>query len=127
MMQVWTMDSGHTFWTTSGRPFSPSHTTKKTSVTPRFFMSMSTLIQNLAPSPPVPAHSPRTSLRPSTVTPIAAYTGRFATWPSRTLTTMASMNTATYTLSSGRDDHSDISSTTLSVIRDTVSLETDAP
>ena len=33
--------------------------------------SVSTLIQNLAPSPPVPAHSPRMSLSPSKLTPIA--------------------------------------------------------
>ena len=37
------------------------------------------VIRNLAPSPPVPAHSPRTSSSPSRVTPIAAQTGRFAT------------------------------------------------
>ncbi|MEA2202813.1 MAG: hypothetical protein QOI89_3518, partial [Solirubrobacteraceae bacterium] len=28
---------------------------------------------------------------------MAAYTGRFATWPSRTFTTIASMKIATYT------------------------------
>jgi hypothetical protein len=54
------------------RPFSPSQTRKNTSRTPRFFMSSNTLIQNFAPSPPGPAHSPRMSLRPSSVTPIAA-------------------------------------------------------
>lgn len=32
----------------------------------------STLIQNFAPSPPEPAHSPRTSFSPARVTPIAA-------------------------------------------------------
>ncbi len=72
MMQVWTVVCGHTFATTAGRPFSPSQTRKNTSRTPRFFMSSSTDIQNLAPSPPVPAHRPRMSLRPSSVTPIAA-------------------------------------------------------
>ena len=72
MMQVWTVVCGHTLLTTAGRPFSPSQTRKNTSRTPRFFMSSSTLIQNLAPSPPVPAHNPRMSLRPSSVTPIAA-------------------------------------------------------
>ena len=41
--------------------------------------------------------------------------------PSRTLTTMASMKTATYTASSGRVAHSCISATTFSVIRHWVS------
>ena len=54
-MHVWTVACGHTFATTAGRPFSPSQTRKNTSRTPRFFMSSSTDIQNLAPSPPVPA------------------------------------------------------------------------
>src|ERR1700742_3549006 len=61
-MQVCTMVCGHTFATTSGRPLRPSQTRKNTSRTPRFFRSISTLIQNLAPSPPVPIHSPRTVL-----------------------------------------------------------------
>src|SRR5512135_2604909 len=64
--------SGHTLPTAPGSPFSPSQTRKNTSATPRFFRSVSTLSQNLAPSPPVPAHRPSTSLRPSTVTPMAA-------------------------------------------------------
>jgi hypothetical protein len=81
------MVCGHTFATTAGRPFSPSQTRKNTSHTPRFFRSSNTDIQNLAPSPPAPAHSPRTPLRPSRLTPIAAYTGRLATCPSRILTT----------------------------------------
>jgi transposase len=54
MTQVWTTASGHAFSTTSGSPFSPSHTTKNASRTPRFFRSTSTLIPNLAPSPPTP-------------------------------------------------------------------------
>jgi hypothetical protein len=58
---------------------------------------------------------------------MGTYTGRFATWPSRTFTTIASMKIATYTGSSGRCDHYSISATTLSVIRDTVSFDTDAP
>ena len=37
------------------------------------------------------------------------------------------MNTAAYTASSGRLAQSFISATTLSVIRETVSLDTDAP
>jgi hypothetical protein len=40
---------------------------------------------------------------------------------------MASMNTATYPPSSGRVDHSVISATTLSVILEIVSFDTDAP
>ena len=72
MMQVCTMACGHTLPTTSGRPLSPSQTTKNTSPTPRFFKSVSTLIQNLAPSPPDPDHSPRMSFSPARLTPIAA-------------------------------------------------------
>jgi hypothetical protein len=62
----------HTLETTSGSPFSPSQTTKNTSLIPRLRRSVSTLIQNLAPSPPVPAQSPRMSFSPARVTPIAA-------------------------------------------------------
>ena len=74
MMQVWTIAAGNTAATESGRPFSPSHTTKKVSFTPRFLMSVSTFIQNfaLSPPPPVPAHRPSTSRRPFRSTPIAA-------------------------------------------------------
>jgi hypothetical protein len=35
----------HTLLTTSGRPFSPSQTTKKLSLIPRFLRSVSTAIQ----------------------------------------------------------------------------------
>jgi two-component system sensor histidine kinase BaeS len=56
----------------SGNPFSPSQTTKKVSFTPRLRRSVNTLIQNFAPSPPVPAHKPRTSFSPARLTPIAA-------------------------------------------------------
>src|SRR5215831_16115927 len=45
IMHVWTMASGHMLPTTSGSPFSPSQTRKNTSRTPRFFRSVSTLIQ----------------------------------------------------------------------------------
>ena len=38
--------------TTSGRPLSPPKTTKDTSRMPRFFRSVSTLIQNLSHNPP---------------------------------------------------------------------------
>ena len=40
---------------------------------------------------------------------------------------IASMNTAAYTFSSGRAHQACISSITRSVIRDTVSLDTEAP
>jgi len=72
MMQVCVVVNGHTFATTSGSPFKPSQTRKNTSTMPRFFRSVSTLIQNFAPSPPVPAHKPRTSFSPPRETPIAA-------------------------------------------------------
>src|SRR5680860_1906224 len=61
MMHVCTMAWGHTFPTTSGSPLRPSQTTEEVSLTPRLRRSVSTLIQNFAPSPPVPAHRPRTS------------------------------------------------------------------
>ena len=47
-----------------GGAFRPSQTRKNNSLTPRLRRSGSTLIQNFAPSPPVPAHRPRTSLVP---------------------------------------------------------------
>ena len=72
MTHVCTMARGQAFPTTSGRPFSPSQTTKNTSLTPRLRRSASTLSQNLAPSPPEPAHSPRMSFSPARLTPIAA-------------------------------------------------------
>jgi hypothetical protein len=43
----------------------------QTSPTPRFLISVSTVSQYLAPSPPWPAHNPRMSRYPSTVTPMA--------------------------------------------------------
>ncbi len=127
MMHVWTIAWGHTLFTTSGSPLSPSHTTKNESRTPRVRRSVSTDIQNFAPSPPVPAHNPRTSFSPARVTPIAAYMGRLATCPSRTLTMIASMKIAAYTGSNGRVDHVCISSITASVMRLIVSLDTLTP
>ena len=95
MMQVWTIAAGKTALTLSGRPFSPSQTTKNTSRTPRDFRSLRTAYQNFADSPsPSPAHMPRMSLCPPRSTPIAAYTGRLRTCPSLTLTMMASMKIA---------------------------------
>ncbi|CAM3343605.1 hypothetical protein WIMU106979_26745 [Williamsia muralis] len=111
----------------SGNPLSPSHTTMQTSATPRFLISVRTESQNLAPSPPSPAQIPRMSRSPLTVTPIATYIGRFVTCPSRTFTCTASMNITGYTRSSGRFCHSVISPTTLSVMREIVSFDTDAP
>jgi len=95
--QVCTIANGQVASIDSGSPFNPSHTTMQASSTPRFLISVSTASQYLAPSPPVPTHGPKMSRLPSTVTPIAAYTGRLATWPSRILTTIASMNTTGYT------------------------------
>ena len=66
--QVWTIVCGQTVSTASGRPLSPSQTSMSTSSTPRFLISVRTCSQYLAPSPPSPAHSPRMSRRPSTVT-----------------------------------------------------------
>ncbi len=55
-MQVCTVASGNTALTLSGRPFSPSQTTKNTSLTPRVFRSVRTANQNFADSPsPSPA------------------------------------------------------------------------
>ncbi len=45
-----TIAAGKTAFTLSGKPFSPSQTTKNTSMTPWFFRSASTLIQNFADS-----------------------------------------------------------------------------
>ena len=56
--------SGHTAAIASGSPVSPSLTTMGTSCTPRFFNSVSTCSQCLAPSPPAPAHNPRLSRCP---------------------------------------------------------------
>jgi hypothetical protein len=52
MMQDCITARGHTVFTESGSPLRPSQTTKNTSPTPRFFRSVSTLIQNFADSPP---------------------------------------------------------------------------
>jgi hypothetical protein len=66
----------------------------QTSATPRAFRSDSTVSQNLADSPVVgPTHRPSTCRAPSQSIPIAIYTGRLATTPSRIFTVNASMNT----------------------------------
>src|SRR5512135_259774 len=74
-MQVWTKASGNTAWMASGKPFSPSTTAISTSSTPRFFNSVITRNQNLAPSL-CSIHSPRISLVPSGRTPRAAHAAR---------------------------------------------------
>ena len=66
---VWVSAWGQVASMASGRPFSPSQQTNNTSATPRLRISVSTLSQNLAPSPPSPSHTPSTCLRPSTSTP----------------------------------------------------------
>jgi hypothetical protein len=55
--QVCTIAWGQTLDTTSSKPLSPSQTTKNVSRMPRLRRSVSTAIQNFAPSPPVPAQS----------------------------------------------------------------------
>ena len=138
-MQVCTIAAGKTAATESGRPFSPSQTVKNTSRVPRFLLSVSTFIENIADSPPAPApvHNPRTSRLPARsprsrrrkagcrlgAPPCTQCSGE----PSRTLTMMASMKTAAYTPCNGREAHACMPSTTLSVIRETVSLGTSAP
>lgn len=64
---------GNTAFTESGSPLRPSQTMKNTSVTPRFLISVSTLCQYFADSPPpLPGQIPRMSLWPSRSTPMAA-------------------------------------------------------
>src|ERR1700678_3005167 len=72
----WTIAFGQIAMTASGRPVRPSQTTMHTSATPRFLISVRTCNQYLAPSPPSPAHNPKMSRSPSTVTPMATYMGR---------------------------------------------------
>jgi hypothetical protein len=88
------------------------------SATPRFLIADRTRSQNLAPSPSPcsPAHSPKTSRPPSTVTSKARYTGRLAIWPLRIFTLTASMKITAYTGSNGRLCHSARPSITRSVI-----------
>src|SRR6185369_17853919 len=73
--------SGNTLSIAWGKPFSPSMHAINTSFTPRFFSSVSTPSQNLAPSLLL-VQRPSTSLRPSRSTPMATYTARFSTRPS---------------------------------------------
>nr|WP_281348921.1 hypothetical protein [Ornithinibacter aureus] len=55
---------------------------------------------------------------------MATYTGRFPTLPSRTLSTIASINTTGHTASSGRDCHAFWSRPTCSVTADTSDFDT---
>ena len=82
------------------------------------------VIHCLAPSPPEgPTHIPSTSRTPSRLIPIATYTGRFATLPERTLSTIASIKITGYTASNGRAAHFRMSLSTWSVTRETRSRE----
>ncbi len=71
-MQVCTTVCGQVPLIASGSPLSPSQTAMSTSRILRFFSSVSTCAQNLAPSPPSPAQMPRMSRRPSAVTPLTS-------------------------------------------------------
>lgn len=64
-----TVASGHTSPIASGSPVNPSQQAISTSATPPLRGLVSTLIQCLAPSPPVPTHRPRTSRSPSALMP----------------------------------------------------------
>ena len=111
-----TVAFGHTTPIASGRPVNPSQHTMHTSCTPRDFSSDSTDSQNFADSPvDGPIHMPSTCFAPSQSMPMARYTGRFATTPSRIFTISASMNTTGYTASNGRACHACSSSSTASV------------
>ena len=91
--QVWIVAWGQAARIDSGKPRRPSQHTISASTRPRFLSSVSIVAHCLAPSPPVgPSHRPSTSRSPAKSTPMATYTGRLATWASRTLTTMASIN-----------------------------------
>ncbi len=65
-MRVWAVACGQTVPMSSGRPFRPSQTTMHTSSTLWLRISVRTWSQYFALSPP--AHSPRMSRVPSTVT-----------------------------------------------------------
>ena len=86
------MVRGQTAAIASGRPLSPSQTSMHTSSTPRFLISVSTCSQYFAPSPPSPAHSPRMSRSPSTVTAESHVDRPVGHLPSRIFTCTASMN-----------------------------------
>src|ERR1700694_5897132 len=110
-----TCANGNTASIACGNPFSPCTHTMNMSFTPRFFNSVSTDSQNLAPSLAL-VHSPSTSLCPSKSTPMATYTARFSTRPScRIFTYRASRYTIPYTASSARFCHTLTSSITASL------------
>lgn len=69
-MHCCTTVRSHVVLIASGSPFSPSQTAMNTSSTPRFFNSVNTCSQNLAPSAPSPAQIPRMSRSPFAVTPM---------------------------------------------------------
>ncbi len=74
-LTLWTIQSctsvlGKTASMASGNPLSPSTHAMKMSLTPRFFISVITFSQNLAPSL-CSSQIPRTSLSPSKLIPMA--------------------------------------------------------
>ena len=69
-MQVCTVVAGKIASIASGKPFSPSTQQRRMSDTPRCLSSLSTCIQNFAPSASW-NHIPSTSRSPSIVTPSA--------------------------------------------------------
>src|SRR6478736_5452037 len=127
MMHCWTTVSSHTVVIASGRCFSPSQTAMHTSWTPRFFSSVSTCSQNFAPSPPSPAHSPK-------MVAFAAHrhayddVDRFVPdLPVADLHHQRVDEDDRIHRVERRLHHSFISSTTLSVILEIVSFDTEAP
>ena len=89
------MVSGHTLPTTSGSPFSPSQHEEEhiphapvADVGEHRHPELGALTAGPGPQPQ------DVLARPRSVTPIAAYTGRLATCPSRIFTTIASTKTA---------------------------------
>ncbi len=108
----------------SGKPFRPSITATRISLSPRWLSSFMTPNQNLAPSF-WSIQIPSTSLVPSRWMHKARYTALFLTVPSsRILTLKASKNTTGYIDSKGRAFHSMTSSSTESVTALIRSLET---
>ena len=73
MMQFWISVWGKMTRMAASNPVKLSVQAMKMSSTPRFFRSLSTVAQNLALSFS-PTHMPRTSFRPSRLTPMAIYT-----------------------------------------------------
>jgi hypothetical protein len=95
--------------------------------TPRFLSSVSTFIQNFAPSLS-PSHRPNRSFFPSIEIPSARYTACVCTRPSvRCFRWIASKYTIGYNGSSGRLCHACTSSSTASVTAEINAGETSVP